>query len=350
MRASLVLPFLILLSLIGRSQSKTLYVYKEDNKYGYRSGLGEIVIPAKFDTAYDFKFKRGYIIQGGKKGVIDHKGEFIFAPTYSYLEAFENKGLRSNAYVVGDGNKKGLISKNDHLLIPLKYDTIYRSKVHLHYFVYSKKKKMELMRVTKNLDSAYIAISGKFDSINVVSSANSGLVDKYYKAFSKKKSTIFNSSFVVVDEKAIADSKKKYEIEIARKNKERDEMINNQIHVLDMSTMESREKEIEIYDFVDKQPEFPEGRQKLLTYLLKNIRYPENSRNKFIQGRVFLRFVVKKTGEIADPKIMKGINKELDEEAKRVILSMPNWLPGELKGEKVDCYMSLPVLFKIPIE
>ena len=348
MRASLVLPFLILLSLIGRSQSKTLYVYKEDNKYGYRSGLGEIVIPAKFDTAYDFKFKRGYIIQGGKKGVIDHKGEFIFAPTYSYLEAFENKGLRSNAYVVGDGNKKGLISKNDHLLIPLKYDTIYRSKVHLHYFVYSKKKKMELMRVTKNLDSAYIAISGKFDSINVVSSANSGLVDKYYKAFSKKKSTIFNSSFVVVDEKAIADSKKKYEIEIARKNKERDEMINNQIHVLDMSTMESREKEI--YDFVDKQPEFPEGRQKLLTYLLKNIRYPENSRNKFIQGRVFLRFVVKKTGEIADPKIMKGINKELDEEAKRVILSMPNWLPGELKGEKVDCYMSLPVLFKIPIE
>ena len=348
MRASLVLPFLILLSLIGRSQSKTLYVYKEDNKYGYRSGLGEIVIPAKFDTAYDFKFKRGYIIQGGKKGVIDHKGEFIFAPTYSYLEAFENKGLRSNAYVVGDGNKKGLISKNDHLLIPLKYDTIYRSKVHLHYFVYSKKKKMELMRVTKNLDSAYIAISVKFDSINVVSSANSGLVDKYYKAFSKKKSTIFNSSFVVVDEKAIADSKKKYEIEIARKNKERDEMINNQIHVLDMSTMESREKEI--YDFVDKQPEFPEGRQKLLTYLLKNIRYPENSRNKFIQGRVFLRFVVKKTGEIADPKIMKGINKELDEEAKRVILSMPNWLPGELKGEKVDCYMSLPVLFKIPIE
>lgn len=350
MRASLVLPFLVLLSLIGRSQSKTLYVYKEDNKYGYRSGLGEIVIPAKFDTAYDFKFNRGYIIQGGKKGVIDHKGEFIFAPTYSYLQAFENKGLRINAYVVGDGNKKGLISKNDHLLIPLKYDTIYRSTVHLHYFVYSKKKKMELMRVTKNLDSAYIAISGKFDSINVVSAGNSGLVDKYYKAFSKKKPTIFNSSYVVVDEKAIADSKKKYEIEIARKNKERQERINNQIHVLDMSTVESSEKEIEIHDFPEKEPEFPEGMQELAPYFVKNIRYPEYSRSRLVQGRVFLRFVVKKTGEITDPKILKGINKELNEEAKRVILSMPKWIPGEFKGEKVDCYFSLAVMFKIPTE
>ena len=347
MKASLVLFFVVFLSLISRSQ---LYVYQEEGKYGYRSGLGKIVIPAKFDTAYDFKFGRGYIIQGGKKGVINRKGEFIFTPTYTYLQAFDNKGLRGNAYVVGDGNKKGLISKNDHLLIPLKYDTVYWSKVPFHYFVFSKKKKMELIRVTKNLDSTYIAISGKFDSINVVSTGNSGLVDKYYKAFSKKKPTIFNSSFVVVDEKAIADSKKKHEIETARKNKERDEMINNQILIPDMSTMESSEKEIEIYDFVDKQPEFPEGRQELVTYLLKNIRYPENSRNKFIQGRVFLRFVVKKTGEIANPKIMKGINKELDEEAKRVVLSMPKWIPGELKGEKVDCYISLPVLFKIPIE
>jgi TonB family protein len=95
---------------------------------------------------------------------------------------------------------------------------------------------------------------------------------------------------------------------------------------------------------VEKNPEFKGGLDAMLNFLKKNIRYPEKAKKSGVQGTVFVQFVVSKTGEISDVKILRGISQECDEEAIRVVKTMPNWTPGQNEGKDV------PVMFQIPIK
>ena len=60
-----------------------------------------------------------------------------------------------------------------------------------------------------------------------------------------------------------------------------------------------------------------------------------------------MRFTVKKDGSIADAIVVRGVDPLLDAEALRVVEAMPNWKPGKVKGQAVDCYYTLPVIFKL---
>lgn len=97
----------------------------------------------------------------------------------------------------------------------------------------------------------------------------------------------------------------------------------------------------------DKQPEFPGGQEAMIKFLIKNIRYPEDARTKGIQGTVYVQFTILQSGELSDIKVKKGVNDQLDAEAVRVVASMPNWIPGEQDGKKVNVVMVLPVSFKL---
>ena len=60
-----------------------------------------------------------------------------------------------------------------------------------------------------------------------------------------------------------------------------------------------------------------------------------------------VRFVVEKDGSIGAATIVKGVDKDLDREALRVVKKMPRWQPGKNNGVAVRSYFNLPVVFKL---
>ena len=96
------------------------------------------------------------------------------------------------------------------------------------------------------------------------------------------------------------------------------------------------------------RPEFPGGIRAMMQFLASNIHYPENALKNNVQGRVVLRFTVFADGSIGDVKVIKSVSPELDQEAVRVVKSMPRWTPGTVDGKPVNCGYALPVSFAIP--
>lgn len=65
-------------------------------------------------------------------------------------------------------------------------------------------------------------------------------------------------------------------------------------------------------------------------------------------GKVFVSFVVEKDGSIQDVKIEKGVTPALNEEALRVVRSMPKWTPALKDGKEVRTVLTLPIVFHLP--
>jgi protein TonB len=103
----------------------------------------------------------------------------------------------------------------------------------------------------------------------------------------------------------------------------------------------------EIIDFPDVEAAFPGGAAALQSYIVNNIQYPETSIDMDEQGKVYLSFVVGANGKISQVKIERGVSNDLDREAKRVVRSMPNWVPGEASGKKVATRCRLPIVFTL---
>ena len=102
-----------------------------------------------------------------------------------------------------------------------------------------------------------------------------------------------------------------------------------------------------IYTVVETMPEFPGGTAKMMGFLAANISYPQTARDKGVEGRVYISFVVEKDGSVSDVKVLRGIGGGCDEEAVRVVQSMPNWKPGVQKGKPVKVAYNLPVRFAL---
>ena len=105
--------------------------------------------------------------------------------------------------------------------------------------------------------------------------------------------------------------------------------------------------EQEIFQIVEEMPQFPGGEAKLMEYVAKNIKYPQIARETGIQGRVFVGFVVEPDGSISNVKLLRGIGGGCDEEAMRVIKSLPKWKPGKQRGKAVRVSYQIPVFFKL---
>ena len=125
---------------------------------------------------------------------------------------------------------------------------------------------------------------------------------------------------------------------------------NEVIEEYEFTPPEIEEEEIveaEIFKVVEEMPEFPGGAAKLMEYIQKNIKYPMMARESDIQGRVFVNFVVEPDGSISNVTVMRGIGGGCDEEAVRVVNSMPNWKPGKQRGSAVRCAYTVPIIFKL---
>ena len=105
--------------------------------------------------------------------------------------------------------------------------------------------------------------------------------------------------------------------------------------------------EQEIFQIVEEMPAFPGGEQKLMEYVGKNIKYPQIARETGVQGRVYVNFVVEPDGSVSNVSVLRGIGGGCDEEAIRVVKSMPKWKPGKQRGKAVRVSYMLPVNFKL---
>lgn len=103
----------------------------------------------------------------------------------------------------------------------------------------------------------------------------------------------------------------------------------------------------EVYDVVDKMPEFPGGMTGLMQYLSKNIRYPAEAQTKGIQGRVTVAVIINTEGKAVNASIVRSVDPSLDAEALRVVRTMPDWVPGTKDGKPVNVKYTFPVTFRL---
>lgn len=104
-----------------------------------------------------------------------------------------------------------------------------------------------------------------------------------------------------------------------------------------------------IETIVDEMAQFPGGIDELVNYLTNEINYPAEAVKKKLSGRVVLKFVVGKTGEVTSVKVVRGMPEcpQCEQEAIRVVESMPNWSPAKKNGDFVPSYYILPIDFSL---
>jgi len=112
-------------------------------------------------------------------------------------------------------------------------------------------------------------------------------------------------------------------------------------------TLPDKVKMAEVFVVVEEMPQFPGGDQALFNFLYENLKYPPEAKAQGIQGKVILRFVVTAEGKVADISLVRKVHPLLDEEAVRVMSSVPDWIPGRQGGQPVDVYYSVPINFSL---
>ena len=99
--------------------------------------------------------------------------------------------------------------------------------------------------------------------------------------------------------------------------------------------------------FVEQMPEFPGGMPALNQYLRDHLQYPAAARDAGAMGTVLVEFVVERDGSVSNATVKVSQFPALDEEALRVVRSLPKWKPGEANGRKVRVYYNVPIRFSL---
>lgn len=102
-----------------------------------------------------------------------------------------------------------------------------------------------------------------------------------------------------------------------------------------------------IYKYPEKIPEFVGGIEAMNQFINDNLRYPPECGEMAIQGRVIIRITITNNGKVKNSNVIRGIETYCDKEALRVVDLMPDWIPAKHKGENVDAYYILPIVFRI---
>lgn len=96
---------------------------------------------------------------------------------------------------------------------------------------------------------------------------------------------------------------------------------------------------------IEEMPEFPGGSDSLNRFIAAHLKYPAEAIKNNISGRVTVRFVVRDDGSTSDFTVMRRLGYGCDEEALRVLKSMPRWKPSKKDGQPVSVTYMLPVQF-----
>ncbi len=107
------------------------------------------------------------------------------------------------------------------------------------------------------------------------------------------------------------------------------------------------EDDEEFFMVVENMPEFPGGDLGLMKYIQKNVKYPAIAKEYNITGKVYVSFIVDKKGSVTNVKVVRGVDKNLDAEAVRVVKSLPKYKPGKQRGKPVRVMFTIPINFTL---
>jgi len=135
------------------------------------------------------------------------------------------------------------------------------------------------------------------------------------------------------------------------------EIIDEPIIETEINEGDEVEKYVDIDEPIDNSPvetwqveitaKFPGGLEALYKFIGNNIKYPEQARDIGIVGRVYIKFVVDKSGKIINPEVIRSPDLLLSNEALRVVKMFPNWEPAIQNLERVSTYYTIPINFKL---
>ena len=98
-----------------------------------------------------------------------------------------------------------------------------------------------------------------------------------------------------------------------------------------------------VYEMCEQMPIFEGGDAALLKYLRENLKYPDNTKDRGVQGRLVIGFIVEKDGSLTDVKVLRPVDIDLDAEVLRLVKGMPKWIPGRHNGQRVRVRYLLPI-------
>ncbi len=116
---------------------------------------------------------------------------------------------------------------------------------------------------------------------------------------------------------------------------------------LPSNTIDNSKSTKQEYVIVEQKAGFPGGVQEMMRFLGRNIKYPTKAMHANISGNVIISFVVNEYGHIQKAEVVKGLGYGLDDEATRVVWSMPKWNPAIQNGEAVASQHTIPIQFQL---
>ena len=166
-------------------------------------------------------------------------------------------------------------------------------------------------------------------------------------SFSNKATVAVESRKNVQSTEAIERKDNKMEVQADNRNSEMSaQKVEETTEVANEESAEKGPKKSpkKVYDYIENMPTFNGN---LNQWLLQNMKYPVEAMNKKEQGKVIVQFIVSENGEVSEPKIIRSVSPALDKEACRIVLAMPKWNPGKLKGKPVAVRYMLPISFRL---
>ncbi len=145
----------------------------------------------------------------------------------------------------------------------------------------------------------------------------------------------------------LVDNNSETEMNLDAFNTEPEEVIVDLNQLVFTPKENQNNREEEIFLFAEEMPGFPGGDLALRKYLANAVKYPVIAQENDIHGKVYVSFVIDETGNITNVHLLRGVDTSLDNEALRVVQTMPNWKPGKQGGKPVKVRYSLPIQFEL---
>jgi periplasmic protein TonB len=102
-----------------------------------------------------------------------------------------------------------------------------------------------------------------------------------------------------------------------------------------------------VHPFIKEMPEFPGGDKALDTIIDREVISPLYAKHFDVNGKIYVKFVVTKDGDLTDVQVINGFGNENDQAVIRVFKSLPRWIPGKINGIPVNVRVQIPIVFKL---